>query len=50
MGALNPSSRNIHSGKIGVNLRVCCPTGDLGHFNIPPPELVAEGGGGALGV
>ena len=32
------------------NLRVGCSAGNLGHFDVPLPELGAEGGGGALGV
>ena len=27
-----------------------CSAGNLGHFDVPLPELGAEGGGGALGV
>ena len=37
-------------GILQENLRVCCSTGNLGHFDVPLPEFGAEGGGGALGV
>ena len=43
--------KSIVSGKLLLyNLRVSCSAGNLGHFDVPLPELGAEGGGGALGV